>query len=271
MSAGRSRLNIKSRPVVLVGALVDRCKSKQTPFTAGLVIMAVATILFFLATNAWIQALARGLQGASAAIVWTAGIAYVNAALDSEQRAMAMGWVSTGSSMGEVTGPVIGGLVYGYGGHSALFTVAMGFVGLDIVLRLFIKRPVHDPAPAVGETQPLLQPVDPSSYCIHETARNEGDDDDDDDNEQASLSPSTNHHGNGSMNNTVSSEHTHLNPTIQSHSDCRGPVLLDLLRRRDLIESLWAMFLAACMRTALEAVSFVPNLHTTDSPRNPQN
>lgn len=62
---------------VPAGWIADRTKARQTPFLAGLTALLAATILLALGRSIAVLVLARVLQGLSAAVVWTVGLAMV--------------------------------------------------------------------------------------------------------------------------------------------------------------------------------------------------
>ena len=59
------------------GIIADRLPSRQLPFLLGLVALLLATLLLFLGQTVIVLAVARVLQGMSAAVVWTIGLALV--------------------------------------------------------------------------------------------------------------------------------------------------------------------------------------------------
>ena len=59
----------------LAGYIADKTSSRQAPYVGGLSALIAATILFFLGQDLWVLVLARILQGASSAFVWTVGLA----------------------------------------------------------------------------------------------------------------------------------------------------------------------------------------------------
>ena len=59
----------------IAGILADRLSTRQSPFLLGLTALLGATILLFLGTTIPVLAVARVLQGISAAFVWTIGLA----------------------------------------------------------------------------------------------------------------------------------------------------------------------------------------------------
>ena len=57
------------------GMLADRLPTRQLPFLVGLVALLLATLLLLLGRTVAVLAAARVLQGISAAVVWTIGLA----------------------------------------------------------------------------------------------------------------------------------------------------------------------------------------------------
>lgn len=148
--------------------------------------MAASTLLFFFGTSFSVLVVARVLQGSAAAFVWTAGPTYINGRVGPEKMGTAMAWITMGSSFGEVTGPVAGGLLYEHSGHFALLDVAVGIVLVDIVLRLIMEEgeseaPVssacvsNERIPFLSHAAPAYQPEMSPSRSILTILLNNGD------------------------------------------------------------------------------------------------
>lgn len=96
-------------------------------------------------------------------MVYTCGLALLAHATPSDRKGKVMGWVSMGTSMGDLNGPLVGGFLYRHGGHGAMFAVAMAIVGLDVILRLLTVD--EDLKSDDGQEQePLLGAVGESAY-----------------------------------------------------------------------------------------------------------
>ena len=59
------------------GVIADKLPPRQLPFLVGLTALLLATLLLFLGQNVPVLVVARILQGISAAVVWTIGLALV--------------------------------------------------------------------------------------------------------------------------------------------------------------------------------------------------
>lgn len=59
------------------GIIADRLPTRQLPFLVGLTALLLATLLLFLGQSIAVLTVARVLQGISAAVVWTIGLALV--------------------------------------------------------------------------------------------------------------------------------------------------------------------------------------------------
>lgn len=60
-----------------VGIVADRTNARRTPFLCGLAALLAATLMLALGRNIAMLVVARILQGTSAAVVWTVGLAMV--------------------------------------------------------------------------------------------------------------------------------------------------------------------------------------------------
>lgn len=59
------------------GIIADKLPARQLPFLGGLTALLIATIIFSLGKTVAVLAVARVLQGISAAFVWTVGLALI--------------------------------------------------------------------------------------------------------------------------------------------------------------------------------------------------
>jgi MFS family permease len=134
----------------ILAGLSDRI-GRRTPLLGGLLGQALATLLFAFAGNLSLMVLARVLQGAAAAATWTAGLALV-AETFAQRRTQMMGLAMMGSNGGSVLGPVLGGLLYEWGGSYRFpFLVAGVFLVVDGCLRFLLlsrSRPRNAERPA---------------------------------------------------------------------------------------------------------------------------
>jgi MFS family permease len=131
----------------LSGYLADRLSNKRTPFLISLVALGGATFLFALGTTTTVLGLARLLQGVSAAVVWSVGLALLTDTVGTGAIGNAMGWIQIAISLGSITGPLAGGVLYTQVGHNGTFAFAVGLVGVDVIMRMLNRDP---PSPVVG-------------------------------------------------------------------------------------------------------------------------
>jgi MFS family permease len=108
--------------------------------------MLVATLLFFFSKNSYLIIFARALQGASEALVWVSGIAFLVSQVDEANLGVCMGYTTLGATVGELMGPIVGGYLYESLGHWAVFTVVEAVIAVDIGLRLLVKERDEDSA-----------------------------------------------------------------------------------------------------------------------------
>lgn len=121
----------------LCGYVADRTSSRRLPLLSGLLMLCGATILLCVGTSIATLIVGRMLQGASAAIVWTVGLALI---VDTcpDDVATAMGYVSVGMSLAVLIAPLLGGVVFAQGGYYDVFAMCFGLIALDIMLRLLL-------------------------------------------------------------------------------------------------------------------------------------
>ena len=127
----------------ILGWAVDKSKTRRLPLLMGLVILGGATVMLCIGTSITILVVGRLLQGLSAAVVWTTGLALLVDTVGEEEVGQTMGIISMAYSIGILIGPLLGGVVYASSGYYAVFYMAFGLIALDIVLRFsFIEKKV---------------------------------------------------------------------------------------------------------------------------------
>ncbi|OIW28870.1 MFS general substrate transporter, partial [Coniochaeta ligniaria NRRL 30616] len=121
----------------LVGFYADRTTSRRLPLLLGLFALAGSTILLCLGKTVALLVVGRLLQGLSAAIVWSVGLALLADTMG-RNIGYAMGYVGIAMSVGLLIAPVIGGAVYAAAGYYAVYYIAFAVIFVDIVLRLVL-------------------------------------------------------------------------------------------------------------------------------------
>lgn len=119
------------------GWYADHTSSRRWPFLLGLFALAGSTLLLCLGTTIWMLVLGRLLQGLSAAVVWSVGLALLVDTMGKDV-GQAMGYVNIAIAIGLLISPVIGGAVYAGAGYYAVYYVAFALICCDIALRLVL-------------------------------------------------------------------------------------------------------------------------------------
>jgi len=123
---------------VPMGAVSDAV-GRKGPLIAGTLGLAAATALFALSTTLpWLFA-ARLFQGVADGVTWVVGFALIADLYGPEERGRVMGYVMSGTSVGIMLGPSIGGWLYESGGIRTPFVFvsamavacAAGFLAVD--------------------------------------------------------------------------------------------------------------------------------------------
>ena len=128
------------------GALVDRIGTR-TPFIAGLVIEAFATLLYVVAIlsplpEAWFM-LARVLWGIGSALVFATAYTITADVSESADRGTSMGIVRAGITFGFPAGLVLGGVVSDVWGNVEAFVLAAAFAAVASVVAYLIVPETH--------------------------------------------------------------------------------------------------------------------------------
>lgn len=120
------------------GWIADRTNARQTPFLSGLVALLAATIMLALGQSIAVLVIARVLQGTSAAVVWTVGLAMILDTVGPENLGKVIGSIFSFISVGELAAPVLGGVLYDKTGYAGVFGVGAGMLGLDFLMRILV-------------------------------------------------------------------------------------------------------------------------------------
>lgn len=84
-----------------IGIIADRTNARRTPFLCGLAALLAATLILALGQNVPMLVVARALQGTSAAVVWTVGLAMVLDTVGPEHLGRVIGTVNHSVDRGE--------------------------------------------------------------------------------------------------------------------------------------------------------------------------
>jgi MFS transporter, DHA1 family, solute carrier family 18 (vesicular amine transporter), member 1/2 len=115
-----------------MGAVSDRL-GRKGPLVLALALLALSTALFAYATSLAVLFAARMLQGAADAVTWVVGLALVADLYRPEERGRVMGLVMSGTGLGLILGPSLGGWLYEIGGIRLPFLFVSGLAVVDLV------------------------------------------------------------------------------------------------------------------------------------------
>ena len=137
----------------ICGWLADRSSSRRLPLLFGLLALGGATILLCLGRSIAALVIGRLLQGFSAAVVWTVGLALLVDTVGQQGIGQAIGYITLAISLAILVGPLLGGVVYGRAGYYPVYYMAFALIFLDILLRLLLVEKKVATKWAVGVTQ----------------------------------------------------------------------------------------------------------------------
>ncbi|KAI4139596.1 MAG: hypothetical protein L6R39_006208 [Caloplaca ligustica] len=120
------------------GIIADRVPTRQAPFLIGLLALLAATLMLFLGKTIPVLIVARILQGTSAAVVWTIGLALVLDTVGPGNLGKTIGSIFGFISIGELAAPVLGGVVYEKAGYPGVFGMGFAILAIDFIMRLLL-------------------------------------------------------------------------------------------------------------------------------------
>jgi len=149
---------------VPAGVLSDRI-GRRLPMVAGMVLLALSTLLFAYSTSLpWLFA-ARLLQGAADAVAWGVGFALIADTFGPSERGRVMGLVMSGSNLGFMLGPSIGGWLYERGGPALPFILVSGLSVL-VAGGLALMRSQATASPRDAQSFASLLRVPAMASCV---------------------------------------------------------------------------------------------------------
>lgn len=119
----------------ICGYLADKSTSRRLPLLAGLLALAGATLMLCFGNHIGMLIAGRLLQGISAAIVWTVGLALLVDTVGQNEVGQIMGFVSISMSVAILVAPLLGGVVYARRGYYGVYYMAFSLIFFDIILR----------------------------------------------------------------------------------------------------------------------------------------
>lgn len=156
----------------MFGWVGDRLPRRHALFLFGLLILLVATALLSVGRHIAILVAGRFLQGLSAAVVWTSGLALLTDVFGPERYGEAVGYTHTCVSIGTTAAPLLGGVVYAHEGYSAVSAMSVGSVAISFALALIMIEPKAN-TPAPGASVPDTKDQSAASEEVSSIGRNE--------------------------------------------------------------------------------------------------
>ncbi|KAL8856520.1 MAG: hypothetical protein Q9178_006835 [Gyalolechia marmorata] len=224
--------------IAICGWIADRTSERSVSFYSGLIVLGAATVLFGLAKASWVLLISRLLQGFSAAITYTVGLALLVDTVGRDNIGQWMGTALSSSSFGLIVSPLLGGIVYAKAGYMSVFAMALALIVFDIGMRLVMiekkKAAQYKPLDALtpengfygtftNERSPVREPSNGSTQ-----ARKPQDD------SQASLLPNE--------------------PQKTATRQSKMPVILKLLGIPRLLAAIYGIFVNVSTLTAFDGV-----------------
>src|SRR3954464_1535963 len=116
---------------------------RRPALLVGLLVSAVAYVIFAYASTLWLLLLSRVVQGLGGGTIGVVQ-AYVADASDPKDRAKSLGWLSAGPSFGAVVGPAIGSALIHWGRHAPGIASAIFCVLISVFAGLYLRESRED-------------------------------------------------------------------------------------------------------------------------------
>ncbi|KAL2070568.1 hypothetical protein VTL71DRAFT_13594 [Oculimacula yallundae] len=151
----------------LFGWFADRSTSRRVPLLLGLLALGGSTAMLCAGSSLAVLITGRFLQGLSASVVWTVGLALLSDTVPKEDIGQAMGYMAAATSIGSLSGPLLGGVVYAHSGYYSVFAIGFAIICLDIILRLFMIEKSAAKQWS-SDTQPNEEEMEPRSSLTND-------------------------------------------------------------------------------------------------------
>jgi multidrug resistance protein len=122
----------------LWGRFSDRY-GRRPALLAGLLVSAVAYVIFAYAGTLWLLLISRVVQGLGGGTIGVVQ-AYVADASDPKDRAKSLGWLSAATSFGAVVGPAIGSALIHWGRHAPGIASAIFCVLVSVFAGIYLRE-----------------------------------------------------------------------------------------------------------------------------------
>ena len=183
--------------------------------------------------------ISRLLQGLSAAITYTVGLALLVDTVGRQNIGQWMGTALSSSSFGLIVSPLLGGIVYAKAGYMSVFAMALSLIIVDIVMRLVMIEKKH-----AAHYKPLASLVPENNFYGTFT------------NEQSSQHDQTS--GSVQQNkpqNDIGKGQSISNDTPESpRKRSKVPAILVLLRIPRLLAAIYGIFVNVSILAAFDGV-----------------
>lgn len=223
----------------ICGWVADRTSERSISFYTGLIVLGAATVLFGLAKASWVLLISRLLQGLSAAITYTVGLALLVDTVGRDNIGQWMGTALSSSSFGLIVSPLLGGVVYAKAGYMSVFAMALALIVFDIVMRLVMiekkKAAQYKPLDALTPENGFY------GTFTHEQTPEQG---------QVDGSTRSNKPQNGAEEAPLLSNGSNKTP----HRQSRMPTILVLLGIPRLLAAIYGIFVNVAILAAFDGV-----------------
>ncbi|KAJ5123314.1 MFS transporter [Penicillium atrosanguineum] len=121
--------------------IFDKTSNKKGPLFLSLGLCLTGTVLVACTHQLWTLYLGRILQAVAGSAAWLVCTAMITESASDGGMGTVMGLSTSFITIGTVSGPMLGGVLLGWVGYWAAWSVPMGLLFLDMIARLIIVQP----------------------------------------------------------------------------------------------------------------------------------
>jgi len=188
----------------------------------------------------------RVLQGLSAAVVWTTGLALLVDTVGEEHIGEQMGYVGMGMSFAILLAPLLGGVVFNRSGYYPVFGMCFALIGIDIFFRLtMIEKKIAIqwlPPDVNNEEKIAINAITPEQKSDENVTTDTGD--------IASLEPAKE----STLVPAPSLRLLNAEAPFASPPGFKLPPIISLLGSPRMLAALWGCIIQASLLTAFDSV-----------------
>ncbi|KAF4973810.1 hypothetical protein FSARC_3 [Fusarium sarcochroum] len=122
----------------IAGYVADKSNSRRAPLLGGLFFLTLSIIFLWTAESFFVFVIGRIIQGASAACLWSIGLALIVDTVEEDSVGGILAYADISLCLGLACAPPIAGYLLKHCGKTGVYGLSLGLAMLDVLMRLFL-------------------------------------------------------------------------------------------------------------------------------------